>query len=297
MDQQLRLGISGSAFAYVMPPELAKAAYLNTQAMHPAKYSKQQNEMMADFMRDMMRTINKMPISSFECYHSICWDNDPILKVMLEEPDVEFWSVHAPYGRSADPSSPDPDNRQNSIDAFSDAIYVAKNLGAKVIISHPGTQVEYNVTKQKRLEHSADTLRKVADLAGECGLKIAVEPLPKNEAGSSLEEVLWIIEKINRPNVGINFDVNHLYPPEMIPSLIKKAGELILSMHISDQDGQERHWLPFRGLLDWQAILKTLLEIGYTGPLIYETHIREAKTCDDVGNKVVNNYRRLIKLA
>ena len=144
---------------------------------------------------------------------------------------------------------------------------------------------------------SAETLKKVADMAGESGLKIAVEPLPKDEAGNSLDEVLWIIEKINRPNVGINFDVNHLFPPENIPSLIRKAGELIRSMHISDQDGQERHWLPFEGTLDWQEIIKALTEIGYSGPLIYETHIQNVQTCDEVGRKVVDNYRRLISLA
>ena len=151
--QPLRLGISGSAFAYVMPQELVLAAYANSKATKPKKFDNRQNAMMADFMCDMMHTANSMQIDSMECYHSLCWNNDLILEVMLESPHVEFWSVHAPYGRLADPSSPDPEIHKNSIDAFADAIDVASKLGAKVIVSHPGAQAEYDVPKQKRLEN------------------------------------------------------------------------------------------------------------------------------------------------
>ena len=282
---------------YIMPKELIFAAYVNVKGSKPQKLDDRQNAMMAEFMCDMMRTVNSMQIDSLECYHSACWDSERILEIIKDNPSVEFWSVHAPYGQFADPSSPDPEIRQSAIESFSDAISVAAKLGAKVVVCHPGAQVEYDVPKQKRLELSADLLRQVADIADGHGIKLAVEPLPKQEAGNSLDEVLWIIEKINRTNVGINFDVNHLYPPESVPALIEKAGELILSVHISDQDGQERHWLPFQGTLDWQAILKSLKKAHYTGPLIYETRTKEAHTCDDVGRMVVENYGRLISLA
>ncbi len=100
----------------------------------------------------------------------------------------------------------------------------------------------------------------MADIAGEKGMDIGVEPLPKDEIGSSLDEVFAVIERIDRPNVGINFDVNHLYPPEEIPSLIRRAGPLMMSVHISDQDGQERHWLPFEGTLDWREVIAALVD-------------------------------------
>ena len=281
----------------MMPRELLLAAYSGSNGRMPVVFDDRQNAMMADFMSEIMHTVNNKQIDALECYHSVSYNNNAILKVMLDNPNVEFWSVHAPYGKYADPSSPDVEIRQNSIKSFANAIDVASKLGSKVIVSHPGTQVEYDVPKQNRLEFSAETLKQVADMAGEHNLNIAVEPLPKNEAGSSLDEVLWIIEQINRPNVGINFDVNHLFPAEAIPGLIRKAGSLIKSMHISDQDGQERHWLPFKGTLDWKDILKALKETGYTGPLIYETHISDAQNCEEVGQMVVDNYKRLINLA
>ncbi len=97
--------------------------------------------------------------------------------------------------------------------------------------------------------------------------------------------------------MGVNFDVNHLFPPEAIPGMIRKAGSRILNVHVSDQDGIERHWLPFAGTMDWAEVLKALTDAGYTGPLIYETHIRDASNCMEAGRIIVDNYHRLIELA
>ena len=278
-----------------MPRELLLAAYPSMTGSRPVKMDAQQNSMMVDFMRNVMRVMNDMEIEAMECYHSICWDNDAILNVVLDKPNVEFWSVHAPYGTYADPSSPDDEIRQMAVDAYLNAVNVAGRIGAKVLVAHPGANAAYDISRKDRFELVIDPLSRVADAAAEVGLKMAVEPLPKNEIGNNLDDVLRIIERLNRPNVGINFDVNHLFPPESVPDLIRKAGDRIFSVHISDQDGQERHWLPFAGTLDWPAILAALKSTGYTGPLIYETHIREATTCEDVGKAVVENYRQLIE--
>lgn len=292
--EPLRLGISGSAFIYAMPEEILTPAYRTAIQGRPHKLDRRQNEAMADFMRDMIGAINGSGISAMECYHSLAWDNETILDVVLDSPRVEFWSVHAPYGRYIDPSSPDDESREGAFVGYSDAVQIAARLGAKVVVAHPGANVQYDVPKGERLRIAASTIRRVAEQAGEVGVNIAVEPLPKQEPGNTLDEVLSIVDMVDLPNVGINFDVNHLFPPEDIPTLIRKAGEKILSVHISDQDGQERHWLPFEGVLDWAAILSALTDVGYEGPLIYETHIKSARTCTDVCEAVVENYARLI---
>lgn len=280
-----------------MPADILDALIAAVRQSKLPELDSRQKREMADFMRGVMRVMNSMDIDAMECYHSLLWDNDELSAILLDKPKVEFWSVHAPYGRSSDPSSPNADIRRAAIKAYLHGVDLAKRLGASVIVAHPGANVEYDVPKQARLEFAAETLKEIADKAGESGIRVAVEPLPKQEAGNSLDEVLWIVEQIDRPNVGINFDVNHLFPPEDIPSLIRKAGDRIFSVHISDQDGQERHWLPFMGTLDWREILAAFIEVGYTGPLIYETHITEVKSHEDVGRIVVENYKRLITLA
>lgn len=275
-----------------MPKELLQAAWPPIK-----KFDDRLNAMMVDFMREMMHTVNTMDIDAMECYHSVAWDRDQIIDVALENPNVEFWSVHAPYGRFADISSPNVDDRERAVQACCESVLAAARLGAKVVVTHPGADIDYGVPKKSQIPLTIDPFRKIADFAGERGISIAIEPLPKGEVGNTLRGVLDIIETVDRPNVGVNFDVNHLFPPEQIPAMIRQAGSRILSMHISDQDGIERHWLPFAGTMDWSEVLCALVDIGYTGPLMYETHIHDVEGCDKVGEPIVENYRRLIQLA
>lgn len=263
----------------------------------PQKLDDNQNREMCAFMRDMMQAINGSQIACMESYHSMVWDRDAILDVIVSNPGVKNWSVHAPYGRCFDPSSPDEQIRQNSRAAFLDAVYAAGKLGAGRVIAHPGADIPYDVPRQTRLDLAVETLKFAADAAGEHGIQLAVEPLPKEEVGNTVDELLEIVHRIDRTNVGVNFDVNHLFPPEAIPGMIRKVGDLILSVHISDQDGEERHWLPFEGAMNWAEVLAALVDVGYKGPLVYEAHIKNANSCDDVVRIISDNYRRLVALA
>lgn len=297
MSRPLRLGVSGSSFIWVMPRELLADAYQASVSGTLVKFDERRNAMMVEFMRELMHALNALEIDAFECYHSLAWDRDRVVEVVLENPNVEFWSAHAPYGLYCDPSSPIERARKGALAGALDTIEVARRLGAKVVVVHPGISVEYDAPRDTRIGWVADVLREIADAASAYQLRIAVEPMPKDEIGNTLDEVLDIIELIDRPNVGVNFDVNHLFPPEAIPAMIRRAGSRIINVHISDQDGVERHWLPFVGKMDWAEVLMALTEVGYGGPLVYETHIHDASNCMQAGQIIVDNYRRLIKLA
>lgn len=293
LNNPLRLGVSTSAFMYTMPKEVLAAL----RSPNPPKFNDHLNSLMEGFMHELVSAAKKTGIRTLECYHNLSYDSDSVLKILQNTPEIEFWSIHSPYGDFFDPSSPDESIRKDAVMAYCNAVDVARRLGAKLIVAHPGAQVDYDAPRESRIEFTIETLRRIADYAGENGIKVAVEPLPKDEVGNTLEELMDVIDQIDRPNVGINFDVNHLFPASAIPSLIRKAGSLIMSAHISDQDDQERHWLPFRGKLDWKEVLSALIEAGYRGPLIYETHIKDAANCNEVGKTIVENYQKLIKLA
>ncbi|MCX8052594.1 MAG: sugar phosphate isomerase/epimerase [Armatimonadetes bacterium] len=290
----LRLGISGSSFVYVMPSELVLAAYHGAREGKITCFDKQRNDLMIAFMRDLMNAVNSSEITSMECYHSLAWDSTPILELMLDNPQVEFWSVHAPYGRYYDPSSPNPEAREGALAGYVDSIKVARRLGARVVVAHPGVDIVFDTPREIRVKYAAEILHRAAEIAGEYGVKIGIEPMPKREIGNSLDEVLRIVEMIDLPNVGVTFDTNHLFPPENIPDMIRKVGELIVNVHVSDQDGVERHWMPFDGKLDWHAVLEALVDAKYSGPLIYEIHLKDVRNCRDVCKRVVQNYRQLV---
>lgn len=272
---------------------MVKAVFVTAQHGVPRKLDDRQNGLMVEFMRQMMRAMGRPEVACMECYHSMVWDRDAVLDVVAADTSVEHWSVHAPYGRCFDPSSPDPDIRRGAAAAAADAIDAAVRIGAQVVVVHPGADVAYPVSRDERLDHAVDTLGLAADLAAANGIRMAVEPMPKSEVGNTLDELLEIVDRLDSPVVGVNFDVNHLFPPEEIPAMIRRTGSRILSVHVSDQDGEERHWLPFEGDIDWRETLEALGETGYEGPLIYETHIRGAQTCDDVVSAIVDNYEQL----
>ncbi len=289
----LRLGVSTSSFIHVMDRELLKAAYIEPVWGEAGPLDDRLNEKMADFVSEILSTVEGSPIESVELYHSVAYDREKIVD-RAKGANIEYWSMHMPYGKHLDLSSPIEEDRVRGIEAVKGGILAAHGLGAKVVVVHPGANIDHDVSKHTRLKHVAESLKEISDFAGEHDVRPAVEPLPKEEPGNSLDEVLWIIEECGRENVGVNFDVNHLFPASSIPGQIKKAGEMILSVHASDQDDEERHWLPLSGKLDWQGVMEALTSVGYAGPLIYETHIKDVSTVSEAVSVISANYLLLM---
>ena len=292
----MRQALSTSAFIYVMDKELVEKAFVAPIRGQIEPIGPILDIRMDDFLVELADAVNSSPIDALECYFSPTLDRLRMTDLLLSRVRKDFWSVHGPYGRYLDVSSPELPGRVDAIAGYKEAILFAESLGAKVVVIHPGHKTMYDVPRNVRLEYAINSIKQIAEFAGERNIQAAVEPLPNDEIGSSLEEVLDIIEKVNTPNVGVNFDTNHLFPASSIPALIRKARGLITSVHISDQDDVERHWLPFTGKLDWTDVLQALTDADYTGPLVYETHIREAKNVSDVLNIITTNYIRLSSL-
>ena len=298
MDKLLRLGISASAFAWVMPEGLSWVAYGQRVQERSVRFDDRQNDLMVEFYHQLMKSVDRPEVEALEFYHSISFDRDRVIGVVHEYPGVNIWSMHAPFGRFADPSGPDDEVRAGARAALLDSVEAALMLGAKVIVVHPSSNVAYDVPRKRKIDCCVELLKEIGDAAGEKGLKLAVEPMFRpNEIGHTLDELMGMIERVDRPNVGINFDVNHVFGAEDIPDLIRQAGSLIYNVHMCDQDGVERHWLPFEGTLDYNKVLAAIVEVGFTGPIIYESHMEESKNCDHAMQAIVENYKRLIKLS
>ena len=140
-------------------------------------------------MRELMPAFRASGIGAMECYYSTAWDKEMMLDAMLEQPGWNSSRSTARTGDDFDPSSPDSEVRQNAVEAFADAIDVARRLGAKVLVAHPGSDYECPAPRDARIGFAADTLGRVADIAGENGVVSAIEPLPKQEIGNSLDDV------------------------------------------------------------------------------------------------------------
>ena len=57
---------------------------------------------------------------------------------------------------------------------------------------------------------------------------------------------------------------------------IKLLGDHLSTMHVHDSvTWQDRHTVPFQGLIDWDGFFRGLKEIGYKGVMSFETRISE----------------------
>ena len=103
-----------------------------------------------------------------------------------------------------------------------------------------------------------------------------------------------LIDDVPFETVGLCLDVNHPKGYEQLPDIVKQLGEKIITLHISDYDGiDEKHWMPFKGDIDWGAFANALSEINYAGAFIYEAKL-EGDTAEEKLINVLSNFQHIL---
>jgi len=84
--------------------------------------------------------------------------------------------------------------------------------------------------------------------------------------------MMRLIDQVNSPALGMNFDPSHLFPMGEIPQMvIYEVGERVFHTHFSDNDGTSNaHWRPGKGKIDWRGVLQALKAVGYDGVISIE---------------------------
>ena len=126
-------------------------------------------------------------------------------------------------------------------------------------------------------EKAVQVIRELADMAGKSGAKIVLYPHVNNWL-ERVEDALRILPKIDRPNVGVMFNLCHwlaVDKEENLKPLLKAAMPHLWAVSINGADGAEAihaktgNWLqPLdSGTFNVGALLTTLKELGYKGPV------------------------------
>lgn len=114
-------------------------------------------------------------------------------------------------------------------------------------------------------------VRRACRYAAKFGLRVAIEAHPYRWVNSGAS-MLRLIEHVNEPNLGMNFDPSHLFPqgdmPEWTVHMLKGR---IWHTHFSDNDTLTNvHWRPGQGKINWRAVMKALYDTGYDGAINFE---------------------------
>ena len=191
---------------------------------------------------------------------------------------------------------------QRAADEMIATFRIAEKLGANVVSGFTGSPIWSYVSgyPAPRPQMIADTMKSFAklwnpilDVAQDSGIRFACEVHPGQLAFDlySSEAVLDAIDA--RPEFGFTFDPSHMHWIGLDPvEFLRRFPDRIYHVHIKDatlalngrssvlsgywpSGDPRRGWQfrsPGRGGIDWDAILRTLNEIRYDGPLSVDWH-------------------------
>ena len=215
----------------------------------------------AGFTDAEIDTNNRLPAEE------ICRDSEKIF-ADLKAGGLPPAPSHLPFGPAWDISAADAGVRVRALEGLESLLQWAGNKGIGTAVLHPSFEPIDNAERADRLAFASESIRRLGEAAANCGVRIAVENLPRTCLGNCSGELAELTG--NGMYAGVCFDVNHLLL-ESHENFVRKAGHLICTTHLSDYDRKdEKHWFPGDGCIDW-AELRALMEgAGYTGRYLFE---------------------------
>ena len=187
------------------------------------------------------------------------------LKAFAAERGIRFCQTHAPFARSSGFSP--------TFEHLTKSLQKSSWLGADMVVVHPLYPRNYRKEDcyQEMFDCNLDFYRRLAPYAREYGVKIAIENIPKAITDTP-EGLIQLFDALNDPAFTVCFDVGHANLVGEKPSkFIRALGDRLGCTHIHDNDSiSDSHILPYHGDIQWEAVMKALADIGYTGNLNYE---------------------------
>ena len=119
-------------------------------------------------------------------------------------------------------------------------------------------------------------IRDFAKMAADNGVTLGVKP-HVGQAIYNAATGMRLMDEVNHPSVGLNFDPSHLYRANETPADVARLwGARIVTSHFRDcpwregSPGSPEQQIPGRGEVDIPGTLRALKDVGYAGPLNFE---------------------------
>lgn len=196
------------------------------------------------------------------------------------------FTVHAP-SHDVNLGSLNSRTRQAAFDEIKASIDFARSIGASVVVVHPVLGIlgmpegkwsnEYTPPKREGEnidQQEAYVVRAVKDLADYApDVMLCLENLVyPHEIYRSPEDMVELIRKVNRTNVGVTLDVGHAIVCGHKPlDFLNLLQDDIFHVHLHDNDGVVDQHRPLgQGIVDYVGLLHSLRDMDYQGVVHFE---------------------------
>jgi sugar phosphate isomerase/epimerase len=205
----------------------------------------------------------------------------------LRDAGMTAHSVHAPitnalkngeWGEVWSNAAADSARRQLAVAETSRAMTFAAAIGAKFVVTHLG--VPDNMPAPGPDNDGGALARSLGTMAAEAralGLTLALEVIPNRL--STPEALVARLETAADASDegdeivghGICLDVGHAHLMSSALDAVETVGGHLVTTHIHDNAGKrDDHLVPFRGTIDWSALVMAMEKIGYDGVWMFE---------------------------
>jgi len=238
--------------------------------------------------------LDYVEITYVSYFDNVAWTDS--VRKRLEKTPIKINSVHAPFSAEVDISRLD-DKSEFAIQEVSKSINMAERLGANILVVHGSSEPINDNDREQRIAKCKSSLNILCEKARSAGIKLAVEMLPRTCLGNTADELQILIDDLPVDYIGFCLDVNHAKDHTKIPNIVRQLGKRIITLHISDYDGiDEKHWMPFKGLIDWGAFANALSDIEYDGAFIYEANL-DGNTINEKLENILSNFNAILSVA
>ncbi len=174
--------------------------------------------------------------------------------------------------RDTNAVSPDPAVRRKALDWLKTVIEINHVLGSETVCGPYHSAIgEFTGTgpTADEKQRAAEVLRAAAEFAQQARLTLAIEYLNRFECYflNTAAQAVELVRLVDHPHFRAMYDTFHAHIEEKDPAAaIRTIAPVLAHVHISEND----RGTPGTGQVNWDAIFRTLREVGYDGWLTIE---------------------------
>jgi D-psicose/D-tagatose/L-ribulose 3-epimerase len=200
------------------------------------------------------------------------------VKSLLDENGLECWGSVTLMTAGRDLIARDPHVRKESVKYVTGCIDLVAGLGGQIMCIVPSTvgKIVPEDTPATEWKWGVESLKEVANHAGEKGVRAGIEPLNRFETNfiNRHDQALALAAEAG-DNLGVVLDSFHINIEEADPmGAIRATGAKLFDFHVADNNRMP----PGQGKYDWGEVVKTLRSAGYDGCLTSEFVIPQDRT-------------------